>query len=83
MNICFEIGKIVEEIGFEFMYEDKRISIAYTKLKLKNDSIIEIRGYGKIADFMYRTLQKNDQIIIQGSIIDNKIDISRNKKNIT
>lgn len=83
MNICFEMGKIIDDINFEFMYDDKRISIAYTKLELKNDAIIEVRGYGKIADFMYRTLQKNDNIIIQGSIIDNKIDIYRNKKNIT
>ncbi len=85
MNICFEMGKVIEDVNFDFMYEDKRISIAYTTLMLKNNAIIKIRGYGNIADIMYRTLQKNDNVMIQGRIICGKnieIEVSRNKKNL-
>lgn len=83
MNICFLMGKVLKDIEFEFMYEDKRISIAYTDLKLKNNTTIAIKGYGRIADIMYRNIKKNDNILLQGNIVKEKnieIEISEIRK---
>ena len=83
MNICFIMGKVLKDIEFEFMYEDKRISIAYTDLKLRDNTILTIKGYGKIADIMYRNIEKNDNILLKGNIVKEKnieIEISEIRK---
>ena len=71
MNICFLIGRIVSEIQFEFILSSKRISIAIFKLKLSNESIIEIQAYDEIADYCYRNLKIGYKISIYGSIKSN------------
>lgn len=58
MNLCIIIGKIIEDIKFDFLYDDKRMSISNTIIKLENDSKVKINGYGEIADKMYQKLQK-------------------------
>lgn len=83
MNICFVMGKVLKDIEFEFMYEDKRISIAYTDLELRNNTIVTIKGYKKIADIMYRNIKKNDNILIKGNIVKEKnieIEVSEIRK---
>ena len=79
MNICFLIGEIVSEIQFEFILNSKNNSIAMFKLKLSNESIIEIQAYDEIADYCYRNFKMGDiveclgHITSEGKIILNEI----------
>lgn len=68
MNLCFIKGKIIEEINFQFLYHKKNISIAKTILKLRNESIITIKGYDEMADWMVQNIRKEDEVILQGKI---------------
>ena len=90
MNIVIICGKIISKIEFKFIYDRyknnasiqnkdneiyKHISIAKCKIKLSNDSIIEIHGYDSVADYMYRKIKENDNIYITGKIIGNGVII--------
>ena len=68
MNLCFIKGKILEKINFQFLYQKKNISIARTKLELQNGSIITIKGYDEMADWMIQNIRKEDKVILQGKI---------------
>ena len=76
------MGKIVSDIEFKFIYDRykdktnnndkyKHTSIARCKMKLLNDSIVEIYGYDNIADFMYRNVHCNDTIQLEGKLDSN------------
>ena len=91
MNLVIVYGTIVTNIDFKFIYdrfccdEDNiekysHISVASCKLKLINDSIIEIYGYDNVADLMLRNLKINDKIFVEGKI-DNegKIEVKKQK----
>ena len=49
----------------------KHTSIAKCKIRLENDSIIEVYGYDNIADYMYRYLKENKSVLIEGKIDSN------------
>ena len=49
MNICFLIGKIISEVEFQFMLDNKKISISKFILQVNNEKII-IKSHNKIAD---------------------------------
>ena len=67
MNICFFMGKIVSEVDFQFIINDRRnISIAIFEVELNNKSKITVIGYNEMADFCYSRLKKNDNIAFQG-----------------
>ena len=68
MNLCFIKGKILEKINFQFLYQKKNISIARTKLELQNGSIITIKGYDEMADWMIQNIRKEEKVILQGKI---------------
>ena len=79
MNICFLSGKIIHEIKFDFIInnkslKNKNISIFYFNIKIKNNSIIKIKAYNEEADYCYKNLNKNDVIFLEG-IINNKYEI--------
>lgn len=40
-------------------------SIAKCKIKLKNESILDIYGYDEVADYMYRYIKENDNIFFR------------------
>ncbi len=67
MNLCFLLGKIISDIDFKFIVNDKsNMSISSFTIELKNRNEIKIEGYNNIADFCYKDLNKGDIIIIQG-----------------
>ena len=68
MNICFIIGKIVEDIKFDFMLNRIHNSIVQFKIKDERKNNIKIVGYDEIADYCYKNLKKNDTVIIEGKI---------------
>ena len=82
MNVVVIYGKVVSKIEFKFIYDRyykskenykkyKHTSIAKCKIKLQNDSIVEIYGYDNIADFMYRNLKDGKFIMVEGKIDSN------------
>ena len=50
MNIVFIQGKIITDIQFEFIINNKNISIAIFKIQLLNKSIVTVKSYNKLAD---------------------------------
>ena len=74
MNLCFIKGKILEKINFQFLYQKKNISIARTKLELQNGSIITIKGYDEMADWMIQKIKKEDKVIMQGEL-DTRMEV--------
>ena len=75
MNICFLLGKVVDDVEFKFIYNSKNISISIFKLMLSNKSIVECEAYDEIADYIYRNIKRDDLIFIEGSIKDKSIQI--------
>ena len=75
MNLCFIIGKIISDIEFKFVVNDRnKMSISLFVVELNNKSIVKIKGYNNIADFCYQNLRKEDNIILEG-YISNKMKI--------
>ena len=69
MNICFFIGKVISDIEYRFIVDNKKYySIAIFQIELNNKSIVTIKGYNAIADFCYKSLIKNDYIVIYGNL---------------
>ena len=68
MNLCILHGKVTEKVDFKFIYNSKKISVAKTKIKLINESTITIKGYDDMADWMYRYVNINDEIVVSGKI---------------
>ena len=69
MNICFLYGKIISDIYFKFIMNNKnKISISVYKIQLNNKSIVTVKGYNEIADYCYRNLKIGDNIYIQGRL---------------
>lgn len=76
MNLCFLIGKIMEETKFNFICNKKQISVAKNSIELKNKSIIKVIGYNNIADFIYSKIKVNDNVFIKGILMeDNCVEI--------
>ena len=80
MNIVIICGKILSKIDFKFIYDRyknikieykekyKHTSIAKCKVKLLNNSIVEIYGYDEIADYMHRNFKENQIIALEGKL---------------
>ena len=85
MNIVIIYGKIVSKIEFKFIYDRyyinnkenymeekyKHISIAKSMVKLQNESTVEVYGYDNMADYMYRNLKEDYNVLIKGKIDSN------------
>lgn len=70
MNLCILLGKIISEIEFKFIINSKSKSIAYFDVQLSNKSIVRIKAYNEMADYVYRKLKKGQNIIVKGKIRD-------------
>lgn len=69
MNICFFVGKIISDMKFKFIINNKKYnSIVIFQIELNDKSVITVKGYNKIADFCYKNLIKSDYIAIYGAI---------------
>ena len=72
MNICFFIGKVISDIEFKFIVDNKSYyAIAIFQIELDNNSVITVKGLNEIADYCYRNLNKNEYCIIEGIIVSN------------
>ena len=73
MNFCYIVGKIISKINFEFIIESKDYSIATFKIKLSNNSIINVEAYNEQADYCYLKLHEENIIAIEGKMKNNSI----------
>lgn len=82
MNLCFLIGKIVSKIQFDFILNSKNIAIVRFELELSNKTIIKIKAYNQMADYVYRKFTTKDTVAIEGRIrTDGAIEITEIIKN--
>ena len=66
MNLCFLIGHIVENIDYKFILNGTNDAIAKFRIKLLDDTQTNIIAYDNNADYCYRTLKKNNKVLING-----------------
>lgn len=78
MNEIFLIGKVITEVEFKFIINAKNISIAKFSLETTDKQIVKIEAYNEQADFVFRRLRKEDNIIINGYITTKGTVILRN-----
>ena len=71
MNKVFLIGKVKEKVDFKFYIKSKKISVAKTKVILANKSVVTIKGYDNMADYMHQNIKENDVIFIEGKLNEN------------
>ena len=72
MNLCFVMGKIISDINYKFVINDKKIkSVVIFEFKLNSDTRIPVIGHNKKADICYSRLRKYDNIYIYGLINSN------------
>ena len=82
MNLIYIMGKIISEIKFEFIINNKNKSIAIFEVELLNKSIIRIKAYNENADYCLRNLEKYNNIIIEGKLNSNLEIILKNIKKL-
>ena len=80
MNICFILGKVISEVEFKFIYNSKDVSISIFKIMLKNKSTIECMAYNDVADYIYRNVEVDDMLLIEGKIHNDSIEILKMEK---
>ena len=68
ISICFLYGKVISDIDFNFIINNKNKSIAIFKIKLLNGSILTVKAYNQLADYCYSRIKKEDIIYIQGYV---------------
>lgn len=68
MNEVFLIGKVITEVEFKFIINAKNISIAKFNIETTDKQIIKVEAYNEQADSVFKSLRKEDNIIINGYI---------------
>lgn len=68
MNLCILLGKIVSEIEFKFIISSRNKSIAYFDMLLLNKSVVRVKAYNGMADFIYRNCKKGQSVIVEGKV---------------
>ena len=75
MNLVFISGKIISNIEFKFIINSKKISIVTFFMELNNKSIVKIKAYDEKADYIYKKINKNDNVLIYGNIEKEIIEV--------
>lgn len=65
MNLCILLGKIVSKIEFKFIVKSKKKSIACFDMQLSNKSIVRIKSYDEVADYVYRKFKTGQIVAIE------------------
>lgn len=73
MNEIFIIGKIIDEINYNFIVNSKQ-NFARVDFKiLYKKQVFNVCAYNNIADFCYRRLKENDLVLVNGSVDTNMV----------
>ena len=74
MNEVFLIGKIISDIDFNFIINDKkRKSIAKFNMQTLDTQIIDVVAYNELADYIYRNYNAKKIIFVYGILIENAV----------
>jgi hypothetical protein len=71
MNICILYGKVISDIEYKFIIHNKNKAIARFEMELLNKSIVKVKAYDDISDYIYRNLSKGAVICIYGYLDSN------------
>ena len=75
MNICFFIGKIISDIEYKFVIDNKKYyAITIFQIELNHNSMITVKGLNGIADYCFKNLRKKNIIIIKGKL-NSKLEV--------
>lgn len=78
MNICFLFGKINSKINFDFLLnQEQHISIASCFILSEDGNEIKLIAFDELADMLYSSYDLGTYIILEGSIINNCIEVMR------
>ena len=87
INLCFLKGKVLNKTDLKFVYDKNKknlsknhICIIKLELKLEDKQIIYLKAYNKIADFVFKNVKVGDNIILNGAIKNNFIEIKKIEK---
>ena len=75
MNIVVLCGEIQNDVEFNFIYNNKQVSIAKGEIILNNGDIVNIYGYDDIADFLYQNEGKF--IWVEGKVRNDGVEIKK------
>ena len=71
MNLVYLIGKIIDNIKYDFIINSKNKAIVTFKIKTIDGTILNIKGYNEKSDYCYRKLENSDKVFIEGYINNN------------
>ena len=81
MNIGCIIGKVINDINLQFIYDKRRKSISKKHVTIveimikSHNNIIYTRAYDDVADYIYRNIEKGDFIIIYGKVRNDCLEV--------
>ena len=81
LNIGYIIGKVINDINLQFIYDKRRKSISKKHVTIveimikSHNNIIYARAYDDIADDIYRKIKKEDFMIICGKVRSNYFEV--------
>ena len=81
LNIGYIIGKVINDINLQFIYDKRRKSISKKHVTIveimikSHNNIIYARAYDDIADYIYRNIKKEDFVMIYGKVRNDCFEI--------
>lgn len=80
MNEVFLIGKIVSEVGFDFIINSKYHAISKFKIKTIDGTVLNIKAYDNLADYIYKKMKSKYNVFIYGKLKKDYILVKNIKK---
>ena len=81
MNEVFFIGKLIENVEFDFIINSKKYrSIATMKIETLDKQYINIVAYNYLADYAFSKLKKLDYVFSNGFLCENYVIAKALKK---
>ena len=71
MNKCFLLGKVIWKIDFKFAVWGRHSSVVRFYMQLENKSIVKLITYDNLADYCYRNIKTNNELIVYGKLENN------------
>ena len=82
INLCFIKGKVISKKDLKFVYDKNKkslsrnhICIIKLELEIENKQVIYLKAYNEIAEFVYKNVNEGDNILVEGAIKDNIVEI--------
>ncbi len=82
INLCFLKGKVINKKDLKFVYNKNKknlsknhICIIMLELEIENKQVIYLKAYNEIAEFVYNNVNEGDNILVEGAIKDNIVEI--------